>query len=57
MLRATEIPQVFGEQFATADVVVEPLMDPTLWGEMPRFPRYLVAGSRLFVKAPGPQTA
>jgi hypothetical protein len=31
------------------DVVVEPLMDPTLWGEVPRFPRYLVVGTRSFV--------
>jgi ubiquinone/menaquinone biosynthesis C-methylase UbiE len=28
------------------DLVVEPLMDSTLWGEVPRFPRYLVAGTR-----------
>jgi ubiquinone/menaquinone biosynthesis C-methylase UbiE len=28
------------------DLVVEPLMDPMLWGEVPRFPRYLVAGTR-----------
>jgi ubiquinone/menaquinone biosynthesis C-methylase UbiE len=28
------------------DVEVEPLMDPILWGEAPRFPRYLVVGSR-----------
>jgi ubiquinone/menaquinone biosynthesis C-methylase UbiE len=34
------------------DVVVEPLMDPTLWGEAPRFPRYLVAGTRAFVSEP-----
>jgi ubiquinone/menaquinone biosynthesis C-methylase UbiE len=34
------------------DVVVEPLMDPTLWGEMPRFPRYLVAGTRSLVAEP-----
>jgi len=31
------------------DLVVEPLMDPILWGEAPRFPRYLVAGTRLSV--------
>lgn len=28
------------------DVVVEPLMDPILWGEEPSFSRYLVAGTR-----------
>jgi SAM-dependent methyltransferase len=31
------------------DVVEEPLMDPTLWGEMPQFPRYLVSGTRQLV--------
>jgi len=34
------------------DVVVEPLMDPTLWGEMPQFPRYVVVGSRSLVTEP-----
>jgi ubiquinone/menaquinone biosynthesis C-methylase UbiE len=29
------------------DVVTEPLMDPTLWGEEPRYERYLVVGARL----------
>jgi ubiquinone/menaquinone biosynthesis C-methylase UbiE len=28
------------------DVVVEPLTDPSLWGEVPRFERYLVVGAR-----------
>jgi ubiquinone/menaquinone biosynthesis C-methylase UbiE len=28
------------------EVEDEPLMDPVLWGETPRFPRYLVVGSR-----------
>ena len=28
------------------DVGVTPLMDPALWGQGPRYPRYLVAGSR-----------
>jgi ubiquinone/menaquinone biosynthesis C-methylase UbiE len=28
------------------DLVLEPLMDPVLWGEIPRFPRYLVSGAR-----------
>jgi ubiquinone/menaquinone biosynthesis C-methylase UbiE len=28
------------------DVVVEPLMDPALWGEPPKFPRYLATGTR-----------
>ena len=27
-------------------VVLEPLMEPALWGAIPRFPRYLVAGTR-----------
>ena len=31
------------------ELVVQPLMDPILWGEVPRFPRYLVAGTRLSV--------
>jgi ubiquinone/menaquinone biosynthesis C-methylase UbiE len=31
------------------DIVVEPLMDPALWGEVPRFPRYLVVGTRSVV--------
>jgi ubiquinone/menaquinone biosynthesis C-methylase UbiE len=29
------------------DLAVEPLTDPTLWGEVPRFQRYLVVGTRL----------
>jgi hypothetical protein len=28
------------------DVAVRPLMDPALWGETPRFPRYLATGTR-----------
>jgi hypothetical protein len=28
------------------DVAVEPLMDATLWGEQPDFPRYLATGTR-----------
>jgi ubiquinone/menaquinone biosynthesis C-methylase UbiE len=28
------------------DLMLEPLMDPVLWGEVPRFSRYLVAGTR-----------
>jgi SAM-dependent methyltransferase len=31
---------------AVDEVVVEPLMDPTLWGEQPEFPRYLATGTR-----------
>jgi len=27
-------------------VAVEPLMDPTLWGEQPKFPRYVATGTR-----------
>jgi hypothetical protein len=29
-----------------ADVAVRPLMEPELWGEVPRFPRYLATGTR-----------
>jgi ubiquinone/menaquinone biosynthesis C-methylase UbiE len=36
----------FLEANAVRDIVVEPLMDPSLWGEPPRFPRYLAAGTR-----------
>ena len=28
------------------DVEVEPLVDPILWGETPRFPRYVAVGCR-----------
>jgi ubiquinone/menaquinone biosynthesis C-methylase UbiE len=34
------------ERLAVRNIVVEPLMDPALWGERPQFPRYLVAGNR-----------
>jgi ubiquinone/menaquinone biosynthesis C-methylase UbiE len=37
-------------EFLTAnsvrDVVIDPLMDPTLWGEVPKFPRYVATGTR-----------
>lgn len=36
----------FLEANSVDDVVVEPLMDPRLWGEPPKFPRYLVVGAR-----------
>src|SRR5205085_29704 len=36
------------------DVVVEPLMDPILWGEPPRFPRFLATGTRSPAPRPGP---
>jgi ubiquinone/menaquinone biosynthesis C-methylase UbiE len=36
----------FLKSHSVYDVSIEPLMDPTLWGESPDFPRYLVAGSR-----------
>jgi ubiquinone/menaquinone biosynthesis C-methylase UbiE len=29
-----------------ADVAIQPLMDETLWGEMPRRPRYLLTGTK-----------
>jgi SAM-dependent methyltransferase len=35
------------------DVAVEPLMDPVLWGEPPRFPRYLATGARSEGEQPG----
>ena len=34
------------ERKAVEDVAVESLMDPTLWGESPKFHRYLVTGTR-----------
>jgi SAM-dependent methyltransferase len=34
------------EANAVGDVVIRPLMDPRLWGERPRFPRYLAVGTR-----------
>jgi ubiquinone/menaquinone biosynthesis C-methylase UbiE len=36
----------FLEANSVQDVRVEPLMDPTLWGEEPKFPRYLATGTR-----------
>ena len=36
----------FLEANSVRDVRTEPLMDPTLWGESPRFPRYVVTGTR-----------
>jgi SAM-dependent methyltransferase len=36
----------FLEANSVQDVVVEPLMDPRLWGEPPKFPRYLVVGAK-----------
>src|SRR5436190_5192613 len=36
------------------DVVVESLMDPTLWGELPKFPRYLATGTRSADPKTGP---
>jgi len=36
----------FLEQQGVNDVSFEPLMDPVLWEELPRFPRYLVMGCR-----------
>ncbi len=36
----------FLEANSVSDVWAEPLMDPTLWGESPQFPRYLVTGTR-----------
>jgi ubiquinone/menaquinone biosynthesis C-methylase UbiE len=34
------------------NVEVEPLMDSTLWGELPQFPRYLATGTRSLDAAP-----
>lgn len=34
------------EANAVHEVVIRPLMDPRLWGERPRFPRYLAVGTR-----------
>jgi ubiquinone/menaquinone biosynthesis C-methylase UbiE len=36
----------FLEANSVHDVWAEPLMDPTLWGESPQFPRYVVTGTR-----------
>jgi ubiquinone/menaquinone biosynthesis C-methylase UbiE len=36
----------FLEAHGVQDVQAEPLMDPTLWGESPEFPRYAVTGTR-----------
>lgn len=44
----------FLETNSVHNVEVEPLMDPTLWGELPKFPRYLVAGTRALHAEPGP---
>ena len=33
------------ERNGVMDVAVESPMDPTLWGESPKFPRYLVTGT------------
>jgi ubiquinone/menaquinone biosynthesis C-methylase UbiE len=44
----------FLEANALHDVMVEPLMDPGLWGETPRYPRYLVVGTRSSVAEPQP---
>jgi ubiquinone/menaquinone biosynthesis C-methylase UbiE len=36
----------FLEANSVQDVRTEPLMNPTLWGESPQFPRFLVEGTR-----------
>jgi ubiquinone/menaquinone biosynthesis C-methylase UbiE len=36
----------FLEANSVEELSTEPLMDPTLWGESPRFPRYVVTGTR-----------
>jgi SAM-dependent methyltransferase len=36
------------------NVEVEALMDSTLWGELPQYPRYLATGTRSLDAAPGP---
>jgi SAM-dependent methyltransferase len=36
----------FLEANSVQSVALEPLMDPTLWGGTPRFPRYLAVGAR-----------
>jgi ubiquinone/menaquinone biosynthesis C-methylase UbiE len=36
----------FLEANSVHDIWTEPLMDPTLWGESPQFPRYVVTGTR-----------
>jgi hypothetical protein len=36
----------FLEANSVHEVRTEPLMDPTLWGESPQFPRYVATGTR-----------
>jgi SAM-dependent methyltransferase len=36
----------FLDEKGLENVAVRPLMDPALWGEAPRFPRYLAAGTK-----------
>jgi hypothetical protein len=43
----------FLEANSVQDVAVEYLMDATLWGGPPEFPRYLVTGIRGSEAAPG----
>ena len=42
---ATELAEL-QEASSMHGIVVEPLMDPRLWGGQPTFPRYLIAGTR-----------
>jgi SAM-dependent methyltransferase len=49
---ATRLSEFLGAN-SVRDVVVEPLMDPTLWGEPPQFPRYLATG----IRSPDPEPA
>jgi ubiquinone/menaquinone biosynthesis C-methylase UbiE len=45
----------FLEANSVHDVWTEPLMDPTLWGESPQFPRYVVTGTRSAPSDGGPR--
>ena len=52
-LPATRLAE-FLEANSVHNVQIELLMDPTLWGELPQFPRYLATGTRSPDAASGP---
>jgi ubiquinone/menaquinone biosynthesis C-methylase UbiE len=51
-IEATRLAE-FLEAHGLQDVAVEPLMDAVLWGEPPKFPRYLATGVRSPAESPG----
>jgi ubiquinone/menaquinone biosynthesis C-methylase UbiE len=52
-LPATRLAE-FLEANSVHNVHIEPLMDPTLWGGLPQFPRYLATGTRSAHAVSGP---